>query len=113
MVNKLNEKPKEYFNGLSDNCLYFEVLYKDRPYAYLAFQILNDSAIIHNEIIEWNHKIAKVAKIDFEYVSGFLKTIGIKKVEAFYPKIEKRWGKFIKIFGFSEPEYLMRATKEL
>lgn len=113
MVKKLDKKPNDYLKDIKGDCLYFEFLYQDRPFAYFAFQRFADAAVIHNEVLEWNHNIAKTAKMDFEFLSGFLKSLGIKKIEAFYPKIEKRWIKFVKMFGFSEPEYLLKATKEL
>lgn len=113
MVIKLVEKPEGQLKDVNDKCIYFEFTYKDNPYAYFAFQLFDESAIIHNDVVKWNHNIAKQAQIDFKYVLGFLKAIGMKKVIALYPGIDKKWIKFIKMFGFPEPEHLLSSTKEL
>lgn len=113
MVNKLNEKPKEYLKDIKDDCIYFELVYKDSPYAYFAFQLFKDTTVLHNEVIVWNHNVAKQAQADFKYILDFLKKIGMKQVIALYPSIDKKWIKFIKMFGFPEPEHLLKSVKEI
>ena len=113
MVIKLLEKPEGHLEDIQDKCIFFEFIYNDEPYAYFAFQLFGESTIIHNDVTRWNHNIAKAAKADFEYLQGFLKTIGVKKIIALYPEFNKKWTKFIKMFGFPEPKQLMSSIKEI
>ena len=117
MVIKLAEKPKDQLKDLNDDCVYFEFTYKDEPYAYFGFRLFSDTAIVHNDVTKWNHNIAKQAQTDFKYTLDFLKRLGIEKIIALWktehPKADAKWIKFIRMFGFSEPEYLLKAVKEI
>jgi len=113
MVIKLAEKPENQLKDVNDECIYFEFTYKDEPYAYFGFQLFSSTAIIHNDVTKWNHNIAKQAQSDFKYTVDFLKRLGVKKIIALYPEVNAKWVKFIKMFGFSDPEYLLKAVKEI
>jgi hypothetical protein len=114
MVKQLIEKPDGYFINASENFMWFGLYYKKEPYAYVAIEVLGTFASLHTEMIKWSHNIAKMMQIDWEAIKFICKQIGIKEVIASNNDVkDKKWPKFIRLFGFDEPEPILASRQEI
>ena len=116
MVKRLSNRPKGYFKQVhnEDNFIWFALYYKKEICAYTAIEVLGLFASIHTEIIKWNHNIARVLKADWEELKFICKRHGVKEVVASNNDVEdKRWPKFIKIYGFPKPEPILVSRQEI
>jgi len=115
MVKKILEKPKGYFKqACSDNLMWFGLYYKKELYAYAAIEILGAFASLHTELIRWNHNIAKTMQIDWEEIKFICKCLGIKEMVASNNDVnDKRWPKFIRMFGFDSPKPILVSRQEI
>jgi hypothetical protein len=115
MVKRLSKRPDGYFiDAHNDKFLWFELSYKKKPYAYAAIEMLGTFASLHTEMVAWSHNIAKVMQIDWEEVKFICKGLGVKELIASNDNVnDKRWHKFIRLFGFSEPKPILVSRQEI
>ena len=115
MVKRLDKKPEGYFKqSHNDNFMWFELSYKKEPYAYVAIEILGTFASLHTEMIRWSHNIAKIMQIDWEEIKFIYKRFGIKEMIASNDDVnDKRWPKFIRLFGFDKPKPILVSRQEI
>jgi hypothetical protein len=115
MVKSLTNKPDGYFkDSHSDSFLWFEFTYKNDPYAYVAIEVIGAFASAHTEMVRWSHNIAKTMKADWEEIKNICRSLGVKEVAATNNDInDKRWPKFIRLFGFDEPKPILVSRQEI
>jgi hypothetical protein len=114
MVKRLLEKPTGYFVDAHEDFIWFGLYYKNEPYAYVAIEVLGTFASLHTEMIKWSHNIARVMQIDWEEIKFLCKQGGIKEVIASNSDVkDKKWPKFIRLFGFDEPKPILASRQEI
>lgn len=114
MVKRLTKKPEGYFKGSADNFMWFGLYYKKEVYAYAAIEILGNFASVHTEMIKWSHRIARTMKIDWEEIKFICRSLGTVEMIASNNDVDdKRWAKFIRLFGFPEPKPILVSRQEI
>jgi len=115
MVKSLPNKPDGYFEGVNnDTFLWFEFSYKKEPYAYIAIEVIGTFASAHTEMMKWSHNIAKTMRTDWEEIKSICRSLGVKEVVASNNDVnDKRWPKFIRLFGFDEPNPILVSRQEI
>jgi len=115
MVKRLRNKPYGYFKDAPiNNFLWFEFSYKKEPYAYIAIEVIGAFASAHTEMVKWSHNIAKTMKTDWEEIKSICRSLGVKEVVASNNDVnDKRWPKFIRLFGFDEPKPILVSRQEI
>jgi len=114
MVKRLDKKPEGYFKGSADNFMWFGLYYKKEVYAYAAIEILGTFASLHTEMVKWSHSVARMMKIDWEEIKFICKSLGVVEMVASNNNVnDKRWPKFIRLFGFSEPKPILVSRQEI
>ena len=108
------EKPEGYFTNLPNHYMWFELYYKDEIYCYAGIEIVDIRASFHTHVLKWNHNIAKQILYDWEDLKFIVKSFGATQAIASNENLEDtRWPKFIKMFGFSEPQKILISIQEL
>ena len=111
MVKRLEKKP---FEQASDDILWLGLYYKKELYCYFGIELLKHFVSAHAEVVKWNHNIAKMFKIDWEEIKFICKSLGANEIIASNDNLnDKRWPKFIKMFGFSEPKLILVSRQEI
>jgi len=114
MIIQATEKPKGYFTKLPDHYLWFDLFDEHGTYAYVGIEIIDIWASFHTHIIRWSHCIAKSLKLDWEELVFLCKEKGVKIAVASNEDMnDTRWPKFIKLFGFPEPQTVLISKQEL
>jgi len=114
MVKRLDKKPDGYFTKLPDHYMWFELYYKSELYCYVGIEIISIWASFHTHVMKWNHNIAKTLFADWHTLKKICKGLGVTQLIASNENLEdKRWPKFIKMFGFSEPQAILISKQEL
>jgi hypothetical protein len=118
MLEYIDYKPKclEY---IKDDMICFKSSYSvnskaSQVYMYIGIQIFNEKCSLHIDVSRWNHKAYREILYDWECLKKYLIKQGIKKAIASFAEIEsKNWPKFIKLFGFPEPNQILISEQEL
>lgn len=114
MIKEIKNKPKKVFDHLDDNLHWYGLYYKDFLYAHVGIDIYHDVASFHVDVKVWNHHIYKELTRDWEELKTICRDRGVKILLASNKEIENsKWIKFIKMFGFPEPENVALSKQEL
>lgn len=116
MIRLLKKRPEpvEIFGGLCDNALFYEHHDETEPYAYTGFEIYSNRARVHMHILRWSHTIAKNLKADWNLHGLMLLELGVDNIIAINEDAEdKRWYKFIRLFGFGKPIMVQQAKLKI
>lgn len=83
--------------------------------AELVLEIVKPQATIHFDVQRWNRKVAVTILEDWEEIKEILKNEGVKNILVTYMDIkkEKKWAKFIQLFGFPEPRHILISNMRL
>lgn len=93
---------------------YFALSDSKDIYAYLCLDIRHDGALVHMEIKRWSISVRKQMEQDWNEVLMFCVKKDVSRiVAANYDYQDKRWVKFIGIFGFPKPKILAVSEREL
>ena len=111
MIRFLKTKPMG-FDHLPDHYEWFELV-KNSVYAHVGIEIVGEYASFHINVLEWNHNIAKVLRLDWEDLKSYCRLKGATKAVASNKTEDKLWVKFIKMFGFPEPKIIVISEQEL
>lgn len=114
MINQIL-KP-DGFEHLNDDGTWIWMEFHDGKNAIgnMGLQIQNGHAGVHYRSIRWSHNTAKILRKDWKIILETLKEYGIKDITATHLDInDKKWPKFIKIFGFPEPKPMNVSIMEL
>ena len=120
LLKSLHKKPK-VFEHLTDkyDYIWFEMANPQGAVAYVAAQISQQSAGIHCEVVKWNHHSRKIIADDWKMLKAYLKTIGIrelfvlKEITPTNQKTTDKLIKFIKLYGFPEPNKYYLSKLEI
>ena len=116
MTRLLKKRPEgiKIFDGLCNTAVYFENYDDAGPYAYVGFEIYANKANLHMLILRWSHNIAKKLKEDWDIHALMLMEFGVDLVVAIGQDAEdKRWHKFVRLFGFPKPQMVQEAWLKL
>ena len=114
MVKRLENKPEGYFKEGLDNFMWFGLYYKKEVYGYAAIEIMGTFASVHTEMVRWSHHVARTMKIDWEEIKFICKFLGVIEMIASNNDVnDKRWRKFIRLFGFPEPKPILVSRQEI
>ena len=114
MVKRLDKKPEGFFVDSAGNFMWFGFYYKNEIYAYVAIELLGSIASVHTEMVRWSHRIARTMQIDWEEIKFICKSFGVVEVVASNNDVnDKRWPKFIRLFGFPEPKPILVSRQEI
>ena len=92
---------------------FYELTYKGSVYAYVGIDYIEDVASFHINVLSWSHNIAKQLKQDWGGLKLKCKMNGVKRLVASHQENDEKWKKFIKMFGFSDPKYILVSEQEL
>ena len=114
MVKVLNHKPFDRFKKLPDHYIWLQLWDNKGTYGYCGVEIIPPWASIHTEITRWSHKIARSLKEDWKEIKEMCIREGATQAIASNDDIEyDRWPKFIRLFGFPEPQPVLMSKQEL
>ena len=114
---RMCEKPQCFKAIESEDLFCIEGFNEDGTYCYLGLDfMLEDVVMVHLEVTRWSHTILKSLLDDWEDSKNFMRKKGAK--QAFTTRegtIEehRRWLKFIKHFGFDNPQPQVTLAQEL
>jgi len=93
----------------------FDLFDENGIYAKVRVDIINNQyASFHSENLRWSHNIAKSMKKDWEWLKNWCREKGIIELVASNSDIgDKRWPKYIRLFGFPEPQLVSVSKQEL
>jgi hypothetical protein len=82
---------------------------------YLGVEVVGSIAAIHSDVVRWSHNCAKKIGADWQaWKERYVSEYGIKKIVAtFEDATDKKWPKFIKMFGFPEPKAVLFSVMEV
>lgn len=114
MIRKIKTKPEKVFDHLPDNYDWYELYYNGTLYAHIGIDICYDIASFHMNVDVWSHNIKKELVYDWKTLKLICKNRGVNFLVASNSNLEDpTWVKFIKMFGFPEPEYMAISKQEL
>lgn len=116
MIRFLKKRPEgiKIFEGLCSSAVYFENHDDAGPYAYVGFEIYANKANLHMHIIRWSHTVAKNLKRDWKVHVAMLQNLGVDYIVVINQDADdKRWHKFIRLFGFLKPKLVQTARLKL
>ena len=114
MVKQLSVKPEGYFTKLPNHYMWFELYHKSEIYCYIGIEIIGMWASLHTHIIRWNHNTVKTLLKDWETLKHICRELGATQAVASNEDLkDKRWPKFIRMFGFAEPQAILISKQEL
>lgn len=119
MLNVCPEKHELFADKVHRNGnYYFTVTLGDELCAALAVQRLDgDCGAVHMEVPEWDRPRGKEVVKDFKEFAEFLKGVGINTLivtnEDLDMKNERKWTKFIALFGFPKPTRFFSSMREI
>ena len=114
MIKQLEQKPEGLFKKLPDHYMWFELYYKKEVYCYIGIEIISVWAAFHMHVIKWNHNITKTFFKDWKTLKATCRELGATTVIASNEDLnDKKWPKFIKMFGFPEPKHLLISNQEI
>ena len=108
------QKPSQ-FKHLKNSVYCYEFSDFNGIYGYLGAEIIGPHCACHVAVLKWSHNIAKHMGSDWlTFIDQYLRPKGVKKITATFPNTTDRtWPKFIKMFGFPEPQKVMISTMEI
>lgn len=115
MIYHLRNKPPGIFEHLQGKHDWLMTFNDDGPYGYMAIDMDGRGmAAIHVYPIRWGREVLKDTLRDWKYIKRFLKANKCHRIVASNPDIkDKRWPKFIKYFGFPEPQLVWMSVQEV
>jgi len=116
MLEKLSCKPNGFDHiPQGENNLSWEVTVEGKHCAYVVVQRIKTYGYIHVEMPKWSAAVGATMIQDFELLKDTLRSNGIKTLIAGNgAHDEKRWTKFITLFGFPKPaRYLVSTLTEV
>ena len=106
------DKP-EVFSHLEGGA-WFELSREGEAYGYMALMKRCPNADVHIEVTKWGHNALKHLKASvLPELKEMCRVNGVEKLVAKKMAGDSRWPKFIKHFGFSEPECIMASYLEI
>ena len=113
MVKRI-DKPEGYFTKLPDHYMWYELTYKNETYCYVGIEIISIWASFHTHVLKWSHNIAKELHYDWKELKFISRSFGATQAIASNDDLDDaRWPKFIKMFGFPEPQKIYLSKQEL
>ena len=107
------ERPDEMSHIPNDHN-FFEVIYKEKPCAYMALSFVGNTVAVHLKVVKWSHQTKKVMLSDWEDIKKVLRSRGYQTIIAANEDYQDaRWPKFIKHFGFQEPRLIAVSTQNI
>ena len=104
------ERP-EVFDHIADEGYKFFGL---DDYGYIALRRRCKFADVHIEVHRWSHSVLKhLKKHVLPEVKSMCRAVGVERIIAQKTGIDKRWPKFIKHFGFIEPETIQMSYMDV
>lgn len=92
----------------------FEGFDEDGPYVKVKIDMIPPWASFHSEHIRWNHKVARSMIEDWKKIKSICKSRGVKELIATNANVnDKRWPKYIRLFGFKEPTLVSVSKQEI
>lgn len=114
MIKQLDKKPKGLFQKLPDHYMWFELHDESKAYAYVGIEIIDIWAALHLHILQWNHNILRSILQDWIEIKGICKQFGAKQLVASNDDVhDKKWFKFIRLFGFPEPQHVLISKQRI
>ena len=117
IIQEVKKRP-DCFNKLNldeYNYRFVECWYGDLVFGSIAFLIIGKECLFHMDVNNWTPSIARTLKWGvFDELFPYLKEHGVRKVAAIKDDIEdKKWHKFIAMFGFGEPINIMYSQRRI
>ena len=110
----LKNKPDGFFKKLPDHYIWLELYDNKGTYGYCGVEIIVPWASIHTEITRWSHKVARSLIEDWKEIKEICRFGGATQAIASNDDMQDdRWFKFIRLFGFPEPQPVLISKQEL
>ncbi len=113
MINKLTYRPEEMKHLFADN-VFFAVSDENGVYCYVALGLKHNEGLVHINVLRWSKTVRKAILMDWELILKYCRAHGCKRLTAANDDYQdKRWPKFIKLFGFPPPRIIALAQREV
>jgi hypothetical protein len=92
---------------------FYEAKHEGATYAWLAVFQVYDQVQLHVEVVKLTPGTYRQMRADFKDFLEACRVNGCKSVAAYSHPDNKLWPKYIKRFGFSEPQKIMLSVMEV
>ncbi len=115
MIYSLRNKPTGIFEHLQGRHDWIMAFNDDGPYGYMAINMDGQgSAAFHVHMLRWGAMVFKELKKDWPLVKRFCRANECYQLVASNLNIsDERWPKFIKYFGFPEPQLIWMSVQRV
>jgi hypothetical protein len=115
MIRRLYKKPDTGFEHLAEDYTWLECYDYNGPYCVVAIDIANNGiAALHAKMSRWNHHVLKSFLIDWEKIKRICKSKDCNLLVVTTRNTQdKKWQKFVSLFGFKKTDLLLVSQQEI
>ena len=108
------ENQPSCFNHLPKHYNWYGLYYKKELYGYIGLEVVGNVASFHTNIKKWTIETSKELHKDWDRLKSLCRKRNVKIAIASNANTnDKKWVKFIKMFGFPEPELVWISQQEI